>query len=251
MAFKLSELNPLMKAQTEGAQRITTWLAMLALVLLAAEIIVILALFVTPKTSPIYNWFVPIILVFLLVFIAAYFNERKLSSKQPSAESTAHTKIEKQIKGHWFEFVHNHDRIAFSVSEIGYDKSQMQFLLQGSAYTKDGKKAATWSSSGCAVTNLSVPEFKYFWEGEHYKGEGSDKTFSGIGVIKFPPLKSAPIFKAKGWYISGSISDLDFTGRYKVDFVKCTKDEVEKIEKDDSVWLKERYEKWRNSFEND
>lgn len=251
MAFKLTELNPLVKAQTEGAQRITTWLAMLALVILAAEIIIILALFVTPKTSAIYDWFVPIILVFLLVFVAAYFYERKLAAKQPSTESLAHRDIEKQVKGHWFEFVHNHNNIAFSVSEISYDNSQMQFLLQGTAYTKNGKKAAIWNSSGCAVTNLTVPEFKYFWEGEHFAGEGSDKTFSGIGVIKFPPVKSGSISKAQGWYISGNISELNFTGRYKFDFVKCTKDEVEKIAEGDWKWLKERYQKWTDSFAND
>jgi len=251
MAFKLSDLAPLTKSQTEGAQRITSWLSMLALVLLAAEAIIIIAFFVTPKTSAIYNWFVPIMLVFLFIYIVAYFLERKMNLKKPAIESQAHAKIEKQVKGNWFEFVHNHDRIAFSVSEIGYDQSQLQFLLQGTAYTKDGKKAATWSSSGCAVTNLTVPEFKYFWEGEHYQGDGADKTFSGIGVIKFPPLKSAPILKAQGWYISGNISELNFTGRYKIDFVKCTKEEIEKIAENDSKWLKERYQKWKKSFAND
>lgn len=251
MAFKLTELNPLVKAQTEGAQRITTWLAMLALVILAAEIIIILALFVTPKTSAIYDWFVPIILVFLLVFVAAYFYERKLAAKQPSTESLAHNKIEKQLKGQWFEFVHSHNNIAFSISEISYDASQMQFLLSGTGYTQEGKKVASWKSSGCAVTNLTVPEFKYFWEGEHFTGVGSDKTFSGIGVVKFSPISSGAITKAEGWYISGSISELNFTGRYKIDFVKCTKDEVEKIAEGDWKWLKDRYQKWKKSFAND
>ncbi|HSM48292.1 MAG TPA: hypothetical protein VK872_10795 [Draconibacterium sp.] len=251
MALKFSELNPLVKAQTEGAQRITSWLAMLALIVLAAEIIIILALFVTPKTSAIYNWFVPIILVFLLVFVVAYFYERKLAAKQPSNESLAHRKIEKQVKGCWFEFVHNHNNIAFSVCEIGYDESQMQFLLNGTGYTKDGKKVASWKSSGCAVTNLTVPEFKYFWEGEHFTGAGSDKTFSGIGVVKFPYISSGAIAKAEGWYISGSISELNFTGRYKMDFVKCTKDEIGKIAENDSKWLNDRYQKWKNSFAND
>lgn len=249
MAIKFPNLTTLIKALTDGAKKINSWLAMLALVLLAAVVILIIAMFITPKDSPIYTWYVPIILGFLLVFVGVFLYDRSQDSKPKEDNELAN--IEKHIKGHWFEFVHNHDRIAFSVSEISYDQRQMQFLLEGTAYTKDGKKAATWTSSGCAVTNLTIPEFKYFWEGEHFKGEGSDKTFSGIGVIKFPPLKTAPISKAKGWYISGSISDLDFTGRYKIDFVKCSKEEIGKIEKDDAAWLKERYEKWRNSFEND
>lgn len=248
--MKMPEIGKILDQQTSIVKEVKNWLALLSLIVLASEVILIIALITTPPNNSMYKWYVPLMLLLLFIIVIGFFYDRYLTAQ--SNDFYQLKKIEKKIVGTWWEFIYNHTTILVSVVELTFDPNQLQFILKGTAFNQNAHILATWKSEACAVTHLTTPELHYFWEGDHYVKNQIGKKFSGIGVIQFPDINTHNEFnKADGWFTSGNISELNFTGQHKIEFVRCTPEELNKLEKEGAekqLFIKERYTKWREKF---
>jgi hypothetical protein len=248
--MKVTDIGNILDKQSSVLKEIKNWLALLGLIVLAAEVVLIIALLTAPKTGSMYQWYVPLMLFLLLIIIAGFFNDRHLTAQ--SNDFYKLKKIENKIVGKWWEFMHHHNKITLSVVDINFDSNQLQFRLSGKAYDQDSKIIAKWVSEACAVTNLSSPEIHYFWKGEHFVKEELEKKYSGVGVIRFPDIHAnKEINSGEGWFTSGNISELMFTGKYKIEFIRCSNEEIKILSEGESAMpelLKERYHRWKDKF---
>jgi hypothetical protein len=249
--MKVTEIGGILDKQTSLIKEVKNWLALLALIILAAEVILIIALITTPANSSIYKWYVPFMLFFLFIIVIGFFYDRYLTAQ--SNDFYKLKKIEKKIVGTWWEFMLNHKTISLSIVELTFDSNQLQFVLKGTAYSQDAHILASWKSDACAVTNLTSPELHYFWEGDHFDKNQIEGKFSGVGVIQFPDINSANEVKsAEGWFTSGNISELKFTGKHKTEFIKCTTEETDKLKNgiaEKQAFLIERHKQWKDKFD--
>jgi hypothetical protein len=248
--MKLPDIGGFLDKQISGVKAIKNGLGLLALIILAAEVILIIALVSTPTASSMYNWYVPLMLVLLVIIVISYFYDRYLTAQ--SNDFYKLKKIEKKIVGHWWEFLHNHKTIILSISEIHFDPNQLQFVIQGKSYDSEGQEVASWKSNACAVINLSSPEFHYFWKGIHFSTTEIDKSFSGVGVIQFPSIDDEKeITRGEGWFTSGNISELKFTGQHKIEFIRCSREEIKVLSQDNrekQELIQQRYSSWKEKF---
>ena len=218
--MKIPEIGKILDKQTSLVKEVKNWLALLTLIVLAAEVILIIALITTPADSSMYKWYVPFMLLLLFIIVIGYFYDRYLTAQ--SNDFYKLKKIEKKIVGIWWEFIHNHKTILLSIVELTFDPNQLQFILKGTAYSQDAHILASWKSEACAVTDFTSPELHYFWEGDHFNKNQIAEKFSGIGVIQFPDINSTnEVNSAEGWFTSGNISELKFTGHYKTEFISA------------------------------
>ena len=135
--MKLPKIGEILDKQTTAIKEVKNWLALLALIVLAAEVCLIIALITTPTDNKMYNWYVPFMLFLLLVIITGFFYDRYLTAR--SNDFYKLKKIEKRIIGKWWEFMHNQMNIISSVVNIHFDTNQLQFVLDGKSYGSDGK----------------------------------------------------------------------------------------------------------------
>lgn len=247
----MPEIGNILDKQTSLVKEVKNWLALLAVIILAAEVILIIALITTPTNSSMYKWYVPFMLILLFIIVIGFFYDRYLTAQ--SNDFYKLKKIEKKIVGTWWEFMHNHNKISLSIVELTFDSNQLQFVLKGTAYSQDARILASWKSEACAVTNLTSPELHYFWEGDHFDKNQIGKKFSGVGVIQFPDINSSnEVNMAEGWFTSGNISELKFTGQHKTEFIKCSAEETDKLKKgvtEKQSFIIERHKHWKEKFD--
>lgn len=248
--MKLPKIGDILDKQTAIVKEVKNWLALLALIVLAAEVILIIALVATPKENEMYYWYVPLMLFLLLIIVIGFFYDRYLTARSNDFHKLK--KIEKKIVGTWWEFMHNHKTITLSIVNIHFNSNQLQFVLTGKSYNSEGHVLASWKSEACAINDLDSPEFHYFWKGIHYSKELLNKEFSGVGVIQFPNIiTNKKINEGEGWFTSGNISELKFSGKYKTGFIRCTKDETEILDKKNTetqTLIIQRHSKWIAKF---
>lgn len=248
--MKLPKIGVILDKQTSAVKEIKNWLALLALIVLAAEVILIIALVATPDSSSMYNWYVPLMMILLVIIVVGFFYDRYLTARSNNLHKLK--KAEKKIVGTWWEFMHNHKTISLSIVEIYFDSNQLQFILTGKSYNTEAHIIASWKSEACAVTHLSTPELHYFWEGDHFSKKQIGKKFSGVGVIQFPNIASNnEINEGEGWFTSGNISELKFTGQHKIEFIRCSKEELKVLAKEGDekqAFIIQRHIQWKDKF---
>jgi hypothetical protein len=245
--MELPNFGEILDKQTGVVKEIKNGLALFALIILAAEIILLIALIVDPQSARLY---VPYMMILVVFIVIAYFYDRYLTARSNNVKKLL--KLEKSVTGYWWQFIHNHEDISLSVSKIRFDYNQLQFYLLGDSFSNDGRTIASWQSIACSVSNFSSPSFHYFWQGNIFLKDKIGETFTGVGVIHFPDFEpNKKITKGKGWFNSGNISDLKLSTPHKIEFIKCTEEETKTLEREDDKSKKlimERYQKWKKKF---
>lgn len=130
------------------------------------------------------------------------------------------------IEGSWWQLI-RHDRLnAISLVQIKYSEDEQQFVLEGEAYTAEGKPHSSWWSTGAALNSATL-ELRYFWKGDE---EVEEKDFSGVGFYRFHrPGEDRNPDRADGWHTTGDIDRLDVTGKIKAELRRLSEDEARTV----------------------
>lgn len=194
-----------------------------AIILFVSSILILL---IFSDKIPFNEWYIYLFFIVIIVIALGIVLDLILPDHSKSYKQLL--KTGSQISGTWGEFMHNHDYIALSIIKIKFNAHLLQFIFEGEAYNHEGEKVADWNSSASAVSRFSPPEIYYFWEGTNYKPIINSK--SGMGVLNFAMEGNDQLQeKAYGWYTSEDISNLEINKKYRVEVIRMTADEQEKL----------------------
>jgi len=140
------------------------------------------------------------------------------------------------LEGQWWERITPDDSSALSFVTVSPDHGTGMIKLEGTAYDREGREAATWETLATCV-NFSEKKVFYYWTGWNAQGQ-QPARFEGFGEITF----SGPAHRADagtGFFADSKLADASTTTNKLFRLRRCDEQEAKVMSGDDAAAITE------------